>query len=134
MDKLSRIERSENMRRIRSVDTSPELLVRSVLHRAGFRYRLHVPTLPGKPDLVFPSRRKIVFVHGCFWHLHSKCREGRIPSSRRAYWESKLKSNCLRDARNRRALKKLGWEVFVVWECELAAPAKVLEKVTKFLS
>jgi len=105
------------MRRVRSVDTGPELTIRKLLHSLGYRFRLHRRDLPGNPDLVFPSRRKVVFVHGCFWHQH-RCRRGnRIPSTRREYWTRKLHGNVVRDRSNRRRLRRLGWDVFVVWEC-----------------
>ncbi len=107
------------MRRVRSVDTGPELTIRKLLHSLGYRFRLHRRDLPGNPDLVFPSRRKIVFVHGCFWHQH-RCRRGnRLPSSRQDYWTHKLQGNVARDRSNRRRLRKLGWDVFLVWECHI---------------
>ena len=111
--------RSRIMRRIRSTDTTPELAVRSYLHRAGFRYRLHAAGLPGKPDLVLPKYRAAVFVHGCFWHQHPGCKHSGVPLSRREYWGPKLARTVARDARNQRALRKAGWRVFVVWECRI---------------
>jgi len=119
MDTLSRTERSERMARIRGRDTKPELAVRRLLHRCGFRYRLHRATLPGKPDLVFPSRQKVIFVHGCFWHRHPGCPLARLPRSRLEFWLPKLKDNRLRDLKNIRRLRKLGWKTHVVWECQL---------------
>jgi DNA mismatch endonuclease (patch repair protein) len=107
------------MRQIRSKDTSPELAVRSLLHRMGFRFRIHYKKLPGKPDIVFPSRYKAIFVHGCFWHQHSGCREGRIPSTRIEYWSAKLTRTISRDAENRILLESMGWQSLVLWECEL---------------
>jgi len=120
MDALSPDRRSENMRRIRSVDTAPEMAVRKAAHRLGYRYRLHRKDLPGRPDLVFPSRKAAIFVHGCFWHQHSRCREGRVPGSNRQYWSPKLAANVARDSRNRRKLRRLGWRVLTVWECEVS--------------
>jgi DNA mismatch endonuclease (patch repair protein) len=112
------MSRSENMRRIRSKDTSPEMAVRRLAHSLGYRYQLHRKDMPGKPDLVFPGRRKVIFVHGCFWHQHPQCREGRPPKSNGSYWLQKLARNIERD---KAALSKLtgdGWSVLVIWECE----------------
>ncbi len=104
---------------VRSKDTRPERLVRSLIHRMGYRYRLHVRRLPGSPDIVFPSRKKVILVHGCFWHQHN-CRMGnRMPKSRLDFWETKLKANKERDRRQRRELGKLGWRVLTIWECQL---------------
>lgn len=121
------------MRRIRSRDTTPELAVRSITHRLGFRFRLNRVDLPGKPDLVFPGRRKVIFVHGCFWHMHTHCREGRIPSSRVDYWGPKLQRNIERDIAVRRRLRVLGWKVLVVWECEVKNVVKITSKIGRFL-
>lgn len=132
-DGLSSVRRSENMRRIRSQNTKPEMQVRRFVHSAGYRFRLHDSRLPGKPDLVFPRLRKVVLIHGCFWHLHKGCREGRIPSSRQEYWEPKLLQNVARDKRNASELRRLGWMVLVVWECQLENPERIQEKVLRFL-
>ena len=132
MDILTPEQRSEVMRRVRGKDTKPERLLRSALHRAGFRFRLHRRSLPGAPDIVFPGRRKAIFVHGCFWHSHH-CRRARKPASNRDYWIPKLAENKKRDARNRRRLAALGWRSMVVWECQLRSMDRVLEKVEKFL-
>ena len=119
MDSLTTAQRSERMRRVRSEDTKPEMLIRRLLHRLGYRYRLHCGDLPGKPDLVFPGRSKIIFVHGCFWHGH-RCRSGlNKPASNLAYWMPKLLRNKARDRKNKGLLKRLGWDVLVVWECQL---------------
>lgn len=118
-DTMTPAERSERMSRIRGRDTKPELLVRRFLHGAGFRYRLHVPDLPGRPDLVLPKYGVVVLVEGCFWHGHS-CQRGRVPATNPAFWEAKVASNQARDKRNRRTLTKLGWRVIRVWECQLA--------------
>jgi DNA mismatch endonuclease, patch repair protein len=119
MDHLTKNRRSENMRRIRAKNTRPELTVRQIAHRLGYRFRLHRKELPGKPDLVFPGLRKVIFVNGCFWHQHGGCREGRIPGSRREYWEPKLLRNQERDKGDLQALETLGWECLVLWECEV---------------
>ncbi|KAA2285085.1 very short patch repair endonuclease [Arenimonas fontis] len=118
MDRLPPQRRSWLMSRVRSVDTGPELLVRSVLHRLGFRFRLHRRDLPGTPDIVLPGRRTVVFVHGCFWHGH-RCKKGRIPKTRVSYWRSKIEVNRKRDARVRRRLRAMGWRVLTVRECEI---------------
>lgn len=118
-DKLSSEARSENMRRIRGKDTRPELTVRRFLHRHGLRYRLHVRTMAGKPDLVFPSRKVCVFVHGCFWHGCTRCIDGtRRVKSNSKYWKNKVAMNTARDKSNTLALRTLGWNVIEIWECQ----------------
>jgi len=102
---------------IRGKDTQPELLVRRALHATGFRYRLHVRDLPGKPDIVLPRYRAVVFVHGCFWHRHPGCAYATTPATRKDFWKAKLEGNRRRDLENRRRLMELGWRVFIVWEC-----------------
>ena len=134
MEKLTPERRSENMRRITSKHTKPEVFVRRLLHRLGFRYRLHCQGLPGKPDLVFRGRKKVIFVHGCFWHLHADCREGRIPSSRREYWEPKLRGNRKRDQNHLDLLAAAGWSALVIWECEIQDVARLESRLTGFLS
>lgn len=134
MDNLSRSERSENMRSIRSGDTSPEWRVRRIVHSMGFRYRLHVRDLPGCPDLVFPRLRKIVLVHGCFWHPHGDCRYSHIPKSNLDYWLPKLERNRARDKRNIAALRRMGWKVLIVRECEAADSARLSKRLEKFLT
>lgn len=114
------LTRSENMSRIRSKDTKPELAVRRAFWAAGFRYRLHDKRLPGHPDLVFPAWRAVLFVHGCFWHCHEGCANFRIPKTRTDWWRVKLARNKARDAEVRAALEVAGWRVFVIWECEVA--------------
>jgi DNA mismatch endonuclease (patch repair protein) len=106
------------MRAIRGKDTLPERTVRSLVHRLGYRFRLHRKDLPGKPDLVFPARRKVIFVHGCFWHSHD-CKSGLIPNSNQEFWLPKLAGNRLRDTRNIEALAEQGWKTLVIWQCEL---------------
>lgn len=133
MDKLSPELRSRNMGRIGSKNTKPEMLVRRLVHGLGYRYRLHVKELPGRPDLVFPGRRKVIFVHGCFWHQHEKCREGRVPASRGSYWTPKLTRNVQRDREHVYALKRLGWRALVLWECRLHNRLAVERKVKAFL-
>jgi len=116
---LGKEQRSRLMSRIRGKDTSPEMIVRCLVHSLGYRYRLHIRQLPGCPDLVFPSRRKAILVHGCFWHRHA-CRKGRsIPGTRVRFWSEKLNKNHRRDHLVRSRLRRLGWRVLVVWECQL---------------
>jgi len=122
------------MRQIRSVNTKPELVVRSLTHRLGYRFRLHRGDLPGRPDLVFPSKRKVIFVHGCFWHQHRGCIDGRKPKSNIAYWIPKLLKNCKRDKKNRAHLARLGWESLVIWDCETADERKLRQQLKGFLS
>jgi len=112
-------KRSQIMRAVRSLDTRPELIVRSLLHILGYRFRLHRKDLPGSPDLVFPSRKKIIFVHGCFWHGHACKRGGRQPKTNSDYWQAKIARNRARDSVSLVTLKESGWEVMVVWECQL---------------
>lgn len=133
MDNLTTAQRSLCMSRIRSTDSGAELKVRRLVHGEGFRFRLHVRGLPRRPDLVFPSRRKVIFVHGCFWHRHS-CSVGRlIPRSNRQYWLPKLNGNRERDRRVRRHLRRLGWTSVVVWECEAKDTVRLAQKINMFL-
>lgn len=118
-DTFSKEKRSWNMSRIRSVNTKPEIKVRSFLHRLGFRFSLKTSKLPGRPDIILPKYNTIVFVHGCFWHLCPHCKGGRVPKSNVAYWKEKLINNKKRDQKNESALKKLGWNVIVIWECQI---------------
>lgn len=134
MDKLTPAERSAQMARVHGTDTGPEMAVRRMAHAMGFRYRLHAADLPGKPDLVFRRLRKIVFVHGCFWHGHS-CRAGRNrPSSGQSYWITKLERNVTRDQAHIRKLRRAGWSVLTIWECELKKPERVAARLMKFLA
>jgi DNA mismatch endonuclease (patch repair protein) len=124
------------MSRVRSRDTKPELAVRHLLHRLGFRYRLHDRQLPGAPDLVFKSRRKVIFIHGCFWHRHSDpaCKLARLPKSKLDFWQTKLEANRSRDLRNQAELDATGWRHLVVWECELRHREQLQNKLLAFLS
>jgi DNA mismatch endonuclease (patch repair protein) len=124
------------MRRIKSKDMKPEIFVRSLVHRMGFRFRLHQRDLPGKPDLVFANRRKVIFVHGCFWHGHDdpKCLDSRTPRSNQNYWVSKLRRNKQRDSEQIAALKKAGWNVLVIWECETAKSSRLERRIAVFLN
>jgi len=118
-DRLTPEARSRNMSRIRGRDTGPERAVRSMLHRMGYRFRLHSRSLPGKPDLVLPRYGTVIFVHGCFWHRHRGCPFAYTPKSRTEFWKNKFRDNAARDRRVARELRTLGWQVLVVWECEL---------------
>lgn len=119
MDIWSKQKRSEVMSRIRGKNTKPEMILRSLLFKEGFRFRIHKKDLPGKPDIVLIKYRVAIFVHGCFWHYHRGCREGRIPSSNSKFWEEKLLKNVEKDEKHTKALQELGWKVIVVWECEI---------------
>lgn len=121
MDKISSKRRSDNMRAIRSKGTKPEMVVRSLVYQMGYRYRLHYDKLPGKPDLVFPGRRKVILIHGCFWHQHDNplCKISRTPKSNIDYWQPKLARNKERDQFELVSLKELGWSTLVIWECEI---------------
>lgn len=121
------------MGRVKGKDTKPELLVRSMVHRMGFRFRLHRRDLPGTPDLVFAKHRKVIFVHGCFWHGHKGCRRSKRPNSNKAFWREKLDLNIKRDAKNIRKLKKLGWTPLIVWGCEVDNKNKLHDKLNRFL-
>ncbi len=137
VDTIDSVRRSENMRRIRSTDTKPELRLRRLIYGLGFRYRLHRRNLPGNPDIVFASRKKVIFVHGCFWHQHEKCMDGRLPKSKTDYWTPKLKRNVERDASALQQLQQLGWSTLVVWDCELSSIdtlKQTEEKVHRFLT
>lgn len=127
-------QRSRNMAAIKCKDTSPELIVRSLVHRMGFRYRLHRKDLPGRPDIVLTSRKKIIEVRGCFWHMH-KCRYGKVtPATNVAFWATKRLSNVKRDKRNQKNLEAHGWEVLVVWECVTKDLNSLQQRLTQFLS
>ena len=133
MDRLTPQHRSENMRRIRSKDSVAELLVRRMVYSLGYRYRLNVKTLPGKPDLVFRRLNKIIFVHGCFWHSHPGCIDSHIPKTRTCYWAPKLARNVERDKRCTRELRQAGWRVLVVWECGTGNSVKLSRRLERFL-
>jgi DNA mismatch endonuclease, patch repair protein len=132
-DQFSTEERSAIMRRVRSVDTAPELQVRKIVHRLGFRFRLHSPALAGKPDLVLAGRKKVIFVHGCYWHQHS-CGGAKRPTTNRSYWNRKLDRNVERDKKNLRLLRRQGWRVLIVWECELKNPERLQHRLLRFFN
>src|SRR6185295_4749155 len=132
-DVLTPQQRSFNMSRIRNRDTKPEKIVRSIVHALGYRYRLHKPDLPGKPDVVLVRHRRIIDVHGCFFHMH-KCKYGKVvPVTNAKFWRTKRLSNVERDRRNLRALKREGWKVLIVWECETRKLDKLVKRLERFL-
>ena len=133
LDPLSPAERSERMGRVRGKDTKPELIVRRLVHGLGYRYRLHVTKLPGQPDLVFTGRRKVIFVHGCFWHRHEGCPLTRLPKSRVEFWRAKLEGNRVRDLDNQSRLSAEGWSFLVIWECEIKDRVALTARVQAFL-
>ena len=128
MDIWDKKKRSEVMSKIRSKDTKPELIFRKALFNEGIRYRIHVKDLPGKPDIVLSKYKTVVFVHGCFWHYHENCPEGRIPDTNSKFWRDKLMKNVERDKKHQKELENMGWKVVVVWECEVE---KHLDKTLK---
>src|SRR5882757_8710418 len=132
-DVHSKETRSYNMSRIRSKDTKPEMLVRKFLHKNGFRYRLHVKDMPGKPDIVLPKYKTVIFVHGCFWHGHKGCKYYVVPKTRTEWWLNKIGTNKINDSKAIKALKKEGWKVIEIWECDLKKTnsVKLLEKISR---
>jgi len=135
MDIWSKEKRSDVMSKIRSKNTKPEKLLRSLLHKKGLRFRIHRKDLPGKPDIVFPKPRVAIFVHGCFWHFHKDCNEGRIPSTNSKFWKNKLEKNIAKDKKVIKELILMGWNVIIVWECEIEkTPLIIEEKILKALN
>ena len=134
-DTVTAKRRSEIMSNIRAKGMKPEMAVRRITHAMGYRYRLHCKNLPGKPDLVFPSRRKVIFVHGCFWHQHANpaCKIARRPRSNQDYWLPKLERNVARDTQHQASLTELGWDVLVLWECDVEAGAGIADRIREFL-
>lgn len=133
MDTRTKAQRRRIMQSVRTENTGPEMLVRKLLHRLGYRFRLHSEALPGKPDIVFPARRKAIFVHGCFWHGHG-CAKGRPPKSRHDYWLPKIEANRARDSKAMASLAHLGWQALVIWECETKNVVELEIALNRFLS
>lgn len=133
-DVLTSEQRRRNMQAIRSRDTAPEMVVRRIIHRLGYRFRLHQKALPGHPDIVLPRLRRVVLVHGCFWHQHKSCRHATRPATRAEFWATKLDGNVRRDARVRRKLRTMGWKVLVVWECQTRKPEALASRLQSFLA
>jgi len=126
-------KRSQIMSRIRGYDTKPELTVRSIVHRMGFRFRLHGEDLPGNPDIILPKHKKLIFIHGCFWHGHKGCKRSKRPSSNVLFWQNKLDKNAERDKQKQKELTKLGWKYLVIWQCEITKPKLLRNKIKRFL-
>ncbi|ABY96439.1 DNA mismatch endonuclease Vsr [Pseudomonas sp. SbB1] len=133
MDRLSVEQRSWLMSRIKGKNTTPELIVRKLVYGMGYRYRLHLKYLQGRPDLTFLRRKKVIFVNGCFWHGHPNCRYGRLPKTRLEYWQEKIEKNKRRDTENIHALQADGWQVLTVWQCELRNLEQLREKLQNFI-
>jgi DNA mismatch endonuclease, patch repair protein len=133
MDVFSREKRSQIMSRVSGKNTKPELIVRSSLHNMGYRFRLHRSDLPGKPDITLPKFKKVIFVHGCFWHGHRGCRRSKRPSTNKKFWQEKLDKNMERDKLNIKNLKEFGWDVLVVWTCEVNDDRELKRKLLSFL-
>lgn len=133
LDTLSPEQRSERMSRVRAKNTKPELLVRRLIHSLGYRYRLHSKKLPGHPDLVFPGRKKVIFVHGCFWHRHEGCPLCRMPKTKIDFWKPKFEGNQSRDKVNQAKLREQGWDFLIIWECELRDREPLAGRIKEFL-
>lgn len=133
MDKITPEKRSANMRAIRNKNTQPELAVRRLIYHFGYRYRLHRRDLPGKPDIVFVGRKKVIFVHGCYWHQHQNCQDGKVPTSNSEYWTQKFARNRDRDESNIQQLRAMGWATLVVWECEIKYKDALAHKLQVYL-
>jgi DNA mismatch endonuclease, patch repair protein len=134
MDHVDRTKRSLIMAAVHSEDTNTEIAVRRIVHGLGYRYRLHVRTLPGRPDLVFSGRRKIIFVNGCFWHRHPQCRYATSPKTRQEFWQAKFAANVERDRRVQQELRRMEWSVMTIWQCELKKPEALARRLNEFLS
>ena len=133
MDRISREHRSWNMSRIKSGNTKPEIVVRSLLHNMGYRFRLHRKDLPGKPDIALPRYNSVIFVHGCFWHRHKECKNASNPKTKKTFWREKFKANVNRDRKVQKELKSMGWRILIIWECELAEVDSVINKLEDYL-
>jgi DNA mismatch endonuclease (patch repair protein) len=134
VDHVDKAKRSLIMAAVHPEGSGPEKVVRAVVRRLGYRYTQHAKKLPGRPDFVFAARRKVILVHGCFWHRHRKCRYATTPKTRRGFWEAKFDSNVARDRRNTRKLKRMGWAVLTVWQCQLKTKERLTERLDEFLS
>ncbi len=134
MDHVTPHKRSKIMAAVRSKDTKPEMMIRRLVYSMGYRYKLHSDALPGKPDLVFSSKKKVVFVHGCFWHGHNGCNKAQLPKSRTDFWQDKIENNVRRDKRVKRALNRKGWRYLIIWQCQINNLEKVKAKIYTFLN
>nr|WP_319776211.1 very short patch repair endonuclease [uncultured Sphaerochaeta sp.] len=135
-DIYSKIKRSKIMSKISGKNTKPEIIIRKIAHKLGHRFRLHRKDLPGKPDIVFPKYKKVIFVNGCFWHGHKNCSRSTLPITRKKFWQEKIGANKRRDKRNKAALTKLGWSYLVIWQCEIknSTFSKIENKINQFLT
>ena len=133
MDHLTKSKRSENMSRIKNKNTTPEIAVRKTLHSMGYRYRLHSASVYGKPDIVIKTKRKAVFVHGCFWHRHKNCSLATTPKTNTSYWEKKFQTNIARDKKVQERLDKENWKFLIIWECEIKDKTELKKKLSKFM-
>jgi DNA mismatch endonuclease (patch repair protein) len=134
MDVFTKEKRSKIMSKIKGKDTKPEKVVRSLLHQMGYRFRLHRKDLPGNPDIVLPKHKKVIFVHGCFWHGHDGCPRAKRPSTNKKFWNEKLLKNIERDKKNQSDLPKLGWQLLVVWQCQIKDLDNLIGKINKFIN
>ena len=132
MDRISKEHRSWNMSRIKSGNTKPEIVVRSLLHKLGYRFRLHRKDLPGKPDIVLPRYNSVVFVHGCFWHRHNGCKKATVPKTKNIFWREKFKGNIERDIKVQEELQSMGWKILIIWECETSDIGSVTKIIGNF--
>ena len=132
MDRISKEHRSWNMSRIKSGNTKPEIVVRSLLHKLGYRFRLHRKDLPGKPDIVLPRYNSVVFVHGCFWHRHNGCKNASVPKTKKIFWREKFKGNIERDIKVQEELQSMGWKILIIWECETSDIGSVTKIIGNF--
>ena len=133
MDRYTKVGRSQMMSRVRARNTQPEIIVRSTLHRLGFRFRLQRSNLPGKPDIVLPRFRTAIFVHGCFWHQHQGCPKSKRPKTNLQFWNAKLDRNIARDSENLAGLSSQSWKSIVIWECETRQPSQLVQRLSEFL-
>ncbi|MEF2968617.1 very short patch repair endonuclease [Paenibacillus sp. M1] len=131
MDSFSKEKRSQIMSNVKSKNTTPELIVRRLLHRMGYRFRLHRPDLPGKPDIVLPKYKKVIFINGCFWHGHENCKKSQLPKTNREFWQSKIRKNKSRDEKSINKLLEMGWQCLVIWDCQIKK--KDIEKLVIIL-
>ena len=132
MDRISGEHRSWNMSRIKSSNTKPEIIVRSLLHNMGYRFRLHRKDLPGKPDIVLPKYKSVIFVHGCFWHRHKGCKNAASPKTKKTFWREKFKANVERDRKVQKELNSMGWSIQIIWECETSDIGSVTKIIGNF--
>ena len=134
MDRITREHRSWNMGRIKSCNTKPEIVVRSLLHNMGYRFRLHRKDLPGKPDIALPRYKSVIFVHGCFWHRHKGCKNTTSPKTKKTFWREKFRANVERDRKVQKEMKSMGWKIQIIWECELSDPEEVRKSLKSHLN